>query len=77
MLLKMVQVICNRDDRRLRRMQGGAVGAAASKTQAKRCGCWEPHPGLVEQSETERFIPLYTKSARRITRRALLALTEQ
>jgi len=32
LLLKMVQVICNRDDRRLRRMQGGAVGAAASRT---------------------------------------------
>ena len=56
----------NNDDRRQWRKQGVVVGAAASKTQAKRCGCWEPHPGLVEQSETERFIPLYTKSARRI-----------
>ena len=34
LLLKMVQVICNRDDRRLRRMQGGAVGAAASRMRA-------------------------------------------
>jgi len=32
LLLEIVQVICNSDDRRLRRMQGGAVGAAASRT---------------------------------------------
>ena len=35
----------NNDDRRQRRKQGVAVGAAASKTQAKRCGCWVPQPG--------------------------------
>ena len=35
----------NGDDRRQRRKQGGAVGAAASKTQAERSGCWEPQPG--------------------------------
>jgi len=35
----------NGDDRRQWRKQGGAVGAAASKTQAKRCGCWVPQPG--------------------------------
>ena len=29
----------NNDDRRQWRKQGVAVGAAASKTQAKRCGC--------------------------------------
>ena len=45
----------NGDDRRQRRKQGGAVGAAASKTQAERGGCWEPQPGLGERSETERL----------------------
>ena len=35
----------NGDDRRQRRKQGGAVGAAASKAQAKRSGCWVPQPG--------------------------------
>ena len=45
----------NNDDRRQWRKQGVAVGAAASKTQAKRCGCWVPQPGLVERSETERL----------------------
>ena len=45
----------NNDDRRQWRKQGVAVGAAASKTQAKRSGCWGPQPGLVERSETERF----------------------
>ena len=45
----------NGDDRRQWRKQGGAVGAAASKTQAERGGCWEPQPGLVERSETERL----------------------
>jgi len=39
----------NGDDRRQWRKQGGAVGAAASKTQAERGGCWEPQPGLVER----------------------------
>ena len=36
---------CNSNDRRQRRKQGVAVGAAASKTQAERCGCWVPQPG--------------------------------
>ena len=39
---------CNGDDRSQRLKQGGAVGAAASKTRAPlkvRCGCWEPQPG--------------------------------
>ena len=35
----------NSDDRRQWRKQGVVVGAAASKTQAKRRGCWEPQPG--------------------------------
>ena len=35
----------NNDDRRQWRKQGVAVGAAASKTQAKRCGGWVPQPG--------------------------------
>ncbi|MED9922531.1 MAG: hypothetical protein UE243_03465, partial [Faecalibacterium prausnitzii] len=41
--------------RRQWRKQGVAVGAAASKTQTKCCGCWVPQPGLVERSETERL----------------------
>ena len=39
---------CNGDDRSQRLKQGGAVGAAASKTRAPlkvRRGCWEPQPG--------------------------------
>ena len=36
----------NNDDRRQWRKQGVVVGAAANKTQAKRCGCWVPQPGL-------------------------------
>ena len=39
---------CNGDDRSQRLKQGGAVGAAASKTRAPlkvRSGCWEPQPG--------------------------------
>ena len=39
----------NNDDRRQRRKQGVAVGAAASKTQAERSECWVPQPGLVER----------------------------
>ena len=35
---------CNGDDRRQWRIQGGVVGAAASKTHATRSGCWEPQP---------------------------------
>ena len=35
----------NNDDRRRWRKQGVAVGAAASKTQTKCCGCWVPQPG--------------------------------
>ena len=38
------------------RKQGEAVGAAASKTQAKRCGCWVPQPGQWHAvGVTERF----------------------
>ena len=48
----------NSDDRRQWRKQGGVVGAAASKTQAKRGGCWVPQPGLGERSETERALRL-------------------
>ena len=39
---------CNGDDRSQRLKQGGAVGAAASKTRAPlkvRSGCWVPQPG--------------------------------
>ena len=39
----------NNDDRRQWRKQGVVVGAAASKTQTKCCGCWVPQPGLVER----------------------------
>ena len=35
----------NNDDRRQWRKQEIIVGAAASKTHAKRCGCWVPQPG--------------------------------
>ena len=46
----------NNDDRRQWRKQGVAVGAAASKTQAKRCGCWVPQPGQWHAvGVTERF----------------------
>jgi len=46
----------NNDDRRQWRKQGVAVGAAASKTQAKRCGCWVPQPGQWHaEGVTERF----------------------
>ncbi len=41
----------NNDDRRQWRKQGVAVGAAASKAQAKRCGCWVPQPGLVCEAD--------------------------
>ena len=34
----------NGNDRCQWRKQGVAVGAAASKTQAMRSGCWEPQP---------------------------------
>ena len=50
----------NNDDRRQWRKQGVAVGAAASKTQAKRCGCWVPQPGQwYGKAVTERFILNY------------------
>ena len=41
----------NSDDRRQWRKQGVAVGAVASKTQAKRCGCWVPQPGPVCEAD--------------------------
>ena len=44
----------NNDDRRQWRKQGVAVGAAASKTQAMRCGCWVPHLALFAE-QTERL----------------------
>ena len=44
----------NSNDRRQRRKQGGAVGAAASKTQAKCCGCWEPQPVFVSEEKATR-----------------------
>ena len=48
----------NNDDRRQWRKQGVAVGAAASKTQAKRCGCWVPQPGRgTAKAVTERASP--------------------
>ena len=47
----------NNDDRRQWRKQGVAVGAAASKTQAKRRGCWVPQPGQwLRKAQPERFI---------------------
>ena len=44
----------NNDDRRQRRKQGVAVGAAASKTQVlfkAQSGCWGPQPGLVCEAD--------------------------
>ena len=41
----------NNDDRRQWRKQGVIVGAAASKTQAERSGCWVPQPGLVCEAD--------------------------
>ena len=66
----------NSDDRRQWRKQGGVVGAAASKTQAKRCGCWVPQPGLGERSETERALrlPLDTPSTTPISPSSIMRL---
>ena len=43
---------CNSDDRRLRRIQGGAVGAAVSRTRVPlkaRSGRWAPQPVLAQR----------------------------
>ena len=59
----------NNDDRRQWRKQGVAVGAAASKTQAERCGCWVPQPGQWHRAAmTERFnsILLYLRNQFRV-----------
>ena len=49
----------NNDDRRQWRKQEVAVGAAASKTQAKCCGCWVPQPGQWHcEAMTERLTQL-------------------
>ena len=43
---------CNSDDRRLRRIQGGAVGAAVSRTRVPlkaRSGRWAPQPVLAKR----------------------------
>ena len=46
----------NNDDRRQWRKQGVVVGAAASKTQAKRSECWVLQPGQWHGGAvTERF----------------------
>ena len=45
---------CNDGDRRQWRMQEAVVGAAASKTQAMRSGCWEPQPELVSEEKATR-----------------------
>ena len=42
---------CNDSDRRQWRMQEAVVGAAASKTQAMRGGCWEPQSELVSEEK--------------------------
>ena len=46
------QKMRNSDDRRLRRMQGGAVGAAVSRTRVPlkaRSGRWAPQPVLAKR----------------------------
>ena len=45
---------CNDSDRRQWRMQEAVVGAAASKTQAMRGGCWEPQSELVSEEKAAR-----------------------
>ena len=47
-----VRKMCNSDDRRLRRKQGGAVGAAVSRTRVPlkaRSGRWAPQPVLAQR----------------------------
>ena len=49
---------CNSDDRRLRRIQGGAVGAAVSRTRVPlkaRSGRWAPQPVLAKRLAFFRF----------------------
>ena len=49
---------CNSDDRRLRRIQGGAVGAAVSRTRVPlkaRSGHWAPQPVLAQRLAFFRF----------------------
>ena len=49
---------CNSDDRRLRRMQRGAVGAAVSRTRVPlkaRSGRWAPQPVLAKRLAFFRF----------------------
>ena len=49
---------CNSDDRRLRRKQGGAVGAAVSRTRVPpkaRSGRWAPQPVLAQRLAFFRF----------------------
>ena len=49
---------CNSDDRRLRRIQGGVVGAAVSRTRVPlkaRSGCWAPQPVLAQRLAFFRF----------------------
>ena len=48
----------NSDDRRLRRIQGGAVGAAVSRTRVPlkaRSGRWAPQPVLAQRLAFFRF----------------------
>ena len=52
----------NNDDRRQWRKQGVAVGAAASKTQAKRCGCWVPQPGQWQRASADGEVTLILPS---------------
>ena len=49
---------CNSDDRRLRRIQGGVVGAAVSRTRVSlkaRSGRWAPQPVLAQRLAFFRF----------------------
>ena len=55
----------NNDDRRQWRKQGVAVGAAASKTQAKRCGCWVPQPGQWQRVSADGEVVPYKRQSRR------------
>ena len=53
-----VRKMCNSDDRRLRRIQGGAVGAEVSRTRVPlkaRSGRWAPQPVLAKRLAFFRF----------------------
>jgi len=67
---------CNGNDRRQWRKQGVAVGAAASETQAKRSGCWEPQPVFVSEEKAPRT-PMLMLQVKRLLGRYDLHTVQQ